>query len=60
MATMSDGTTADVTSKATWQSLDTAIATVSSSGNVSGVAAGDVAVQATYLNVTGMTFFTVQ
>lgn len=53
MATMSDGTTQDVTSQATWTSSNAGDATVSSTGLVTGVAAGSVAIQATYLSITG-------
>ena len=56
---MSDGTTQDVTSLATWQSSNTSDATVSTSGLVTGVAAGTVVVQATYQNVTGSDQITV-
>jgi uncharacterized protein YjdB len=52
-ATMSNGTTQDVTSSATWQSGDATIATVSSGGVVTGVAAGSTTVTATYQSVTG-------
>lgn len=52
-ATMSDGTTKDVTTLATWQSSNTADATVSSSGMVSAVAGGSVTVTASYQNVIG-------
>ena len=52
-ATMSDGTTQDVTSQAAWTSSNTTDATVSSTGLVTGVAAGSVAIQVTYLNITG-------
>jgi Bacterial Ig-like domain (group 2) len=52
-AIMSDGTTQDVTSQATWTSSNAADATVSSTGLVTGVTAGSVAIQATYLSITG-------
>ena len=48
MATLSDGTTLDVTSVSTWVSSNTAEAVVSASGLVTGVSAGTVTVQATY------------
>ena len=51
-ATLSDGTTQDVTSAATWQSSDATIATVSSTGLVTGVAAGNTIVTATYQSIT--------
>ncbi|MBY6096139.1 Ig-like domain-containing protein [Ferrimonas balearica] len=47
-ATYSDGTTADITSLVAWQSTDTAVATVSVAGLVSGVAVGETTVKATY------------
>ena len=53
MATLSDGTTLDVTSVSTWVSSNTAEAVVSASGLVTGVGAGTVTVQATYQSVTG-------
>lgn len=52
-ATFSDGTTQSVTSQATWASSDTTVASVSSSGLVSGVAPGGADISATYQNVTG-------
>jgi uncharacterized protein YjdB len=52
-ATMSDNTTLDVTSLASWASSDATIATVSSTGAVTAVAAGAVNVTATYQSVTG-------
>jgi len=51
--TLSDGTTQDVTTTATWMSSDPSVATVSSSGSVTGVAAGTTAVYATVGTVTG-------
>jgi uncharacterized protein YjdB len=53
LATLSDGTTLDVTTVSTWGSSNTAEAVVSSTGLVTGVAAGTVTVQATYQSVTG-------
>ena len=53
MATLSDGTTQDVTNLATWVSSNTDEATVSSAGVVTGVGAGTVTIQATYQSVTG-------
>jgi len=50
---LNDGVTEDVTSTASWMSSDPSIATVSSSGSVTGVAAGTAAVYATVGNVTG-------
>jgi hypothetical protein len=52
-AIMSDGTTQTVTSQATWESSNTATATVSASGLASFVAAGEVDIKATYKSVTG-------
>jgi hypothetical protein len=59
VATMSNGTTQDVTSIAVWQSSNTAAATVSSSGLVAGVGEGAATVQATYLNVSGSDAITI-
>jgi uncharacterized protein YjdB len=53
MATMSDGTTQDVSATATWASSNTSDATVSASGAVTAVSPGSVSIQATYQNVTG-------
>ena len=53
VATLSDGTTLDVTNVSTWASSNTAEAVVSSTGLVTGVGAGTVIVQATYQSVTG-------
>jgi uncharacterized protein YjdB len=53
-ATMSDGTTQDVTTMATWSSSNTADATVSSgTGVVAGVADGSVTISATDQGITG-------
>ena len=51
-ATMGDGSTQDVTTQATWQSSNVAVATVSSTGVVSGVGTGSVVVQAVYQTVS--------
>ena len=51
-ATMSDGTTQDVTSQAVWSSSDPADATVSATGVVTAVAPGPVSVSATYQSIT--------
>lgn len=59
-AVMSDGTTQDVSTSATWQSANTGTATVSSTGLLTGVASGTVVVQATYSSVTGSISLTVQ
>jgi len=53
VATMSNGTTQDVTSTATWSSSNPADAAVSATGQVTGVAPGTVSIQATYQSVTG-------
>ena len=59
MATLSSGTTQDVTSSATWTTSDSSLATVSSSGLVTGVASGAVTLQATYSGVTGTESLTI-
>lgn len=51
-ATMSDGTTQDVTSLAVWSSSNTADATVSAAGVVTALAPGSVNVSATYQTLT--------
>ena len=53
-ATLTTGTTQDVTSQATWQSSNTAVATVNATGLVTGVAAGAVQITATYQSVSGV------
>jgi len=52
-ATFSNSTTQDVTSQATWRSSNTAVVTVSNTGAVTGVGAGETDVSATYQNVSG-------
>lgn len=52
-ATLSNNTTQNVTSQASWQSSNTGIATVSSAGVVTGVAPGDVDITATYQSTAG-------
>ncbi len=52
-ATMSDKTTQNVTSQATWQSGNTAVATVSTGGLVTAVGNGQTDIRATYQGVTG-------
>lgn len=52
-ALMPDGTTQDVTSLATWLSSNTADASVSAAGVVTGVADGFENISATYQNTTG-------
>jgi len=58
-ATMSNGTTQNVTSQATWQSSNAAIATVNAAGIVTGVAPGDVDITATFQSVAGRQRITV-
>jgi len=58
-AQLSDGTTQDVTSTATWASSDTGVATVSTTGLVTGVGAGATAITATVGNTTGTLQITV-
>jgi Big-like domain-containing protein len=53
-ATLSGGTTQDVTTQATWQSSNTAVATVNASGLATGIAAGSVQITATYQSVSGI------
>jgi hypothetical protein len=52
-ATLSDGTTQNVTSQATWRSSNPAVVTVSSAGIVTGVGSGEADVMATFQNVSG-------
>jgi hypothetical protein len=51
-ATLSDGTTEDVTSLATWSSSDPGAASVSAGGVVTGVGSGTAVVTATYSMIT--------
>jgi Big-like domain-containing protein len=53
IATMSNGTTQDVTGLSAWTSSNTGAASVSSTGLVIGIGAGTTTVTATYLSVTG-------
>ena len=46
-------TSQSVTAQASWQSSNNAVATVSAAGVVTGLAAGDADISATYQNVTG-------
>jgi len=57
--TYSDGTTADVTSTATWNSSLPNIATISANGVASTVAAGTTSISATLGSITGNTNLTV-
>ncbi len=52
-ATLSDGTTEDRTSTATWQTDNSTVATVSPQGLVTVLASGDTAITATVSNVRG-------
>jgi len=54
-----NGTTQNVTSAANWQSTTAAVATVSSTGVVAGVGAGDSDIRATYQSVTGTMHVTI-
>ena len=51
-ATMSDGTTQDVTAEATWQSSSSGTASVSDTGAVTGVASGSTTITASYQGVS--------
>jgi uncharacterized protein YjdB len=57
--TYSDSTTHDLTSVATWSSLNTAIATIASGGLAKGVAIGAATIQAVFGSTTGATTLTV-
>ena len=50
---MSNGTTQIVTTQATWQSSAAGVATSSTTGFITAVAAGEADIRATYQNVTG-------
>src|SRR4029077_14849839 len=52
-ATRSNGASEDVTGRAAWTSSNTAVASVSSGGAVTGVAAGQASIAATFEGVTG-------
>ncbi len=54
-----DGSVYLVTAQATWTSSDTAIATVSSAGLVTGLAVGSTTITATYKGVSGTKVITV-
>jgi hypothetical protein len=51
-ATMIDGSKQDVTNQATWQSSNTAVASVSATGAVTGVGQGSVTVNAIYQSLS--------
>lgn len=50
---LTDGTTQDVTTQATWQSSNAGIATVSATGLVTAVALGEATITATFQGVSG-------
>jgi uncharacterized protein YjdB len=52
--TYSDGSTQDLTNWAAWTSSNTAVATVSSTGLVTGLVAGNASIEATYNSVAGI------
>ena len=52
-ASLSDGSSRDVTGSSTWQSSDSTIATISSSGMLTVVGSGAVDARATYQSTTG-------
>lgn len=58
-AIMSNGSTQTVTGQATWQSSNTVVATVSSSGMVTAVGVGDADIRASFQSVTGSARMTV-
>jgi hypothetical protein len=58
-ATLSDDTVETVTSKASWTSANTAVATVSASGVVQLIATGEAEIRATYQSVTATAKVTV-
>jgi hypothetical protein len=58
-ATLSNSASQGVTAQAAWSSSNSTIATVSSDGTVTGVAAGDVDITATYQNVAGHVHVTI-
>jgi hypothetical protein len=59
-ANFSDGTAQDVTNQASWLSSNTAVATVSNSGVVTGVGAGEADIGAVYQNRTGSQHITLR
>jgi hypothetical protein len=58
-ATLSNGTTQAVTTQAAWSSSNTSIATVTSSGILTGIAAGESDITATYQSVSGRSHVTI-
>jgi hypothetical protein len=59
-ATLSNGTTADVTSAATWSALDTSIFAVAPGGKVTALKVGSTDVRATYQGATDKDYTTAQ
>lgn len=59
-AALFDGSSQTVTSQASWQSSNTAVATVSSTGAVTGRASGSITISATYQSKTGSASITIQ
>ena len=59
IATLSNATTQNVTTQATWSSSDASIATAGSSGMVTGVGAGEADITATYQGVAGKSHVTI-
>ena len=59
MASMSDGTTQDMSATATWSSIQPAIATVNAQGTVTATGKGSTQLSATYQGVTGSASVTV-
>ena len=57
--TYSDNSTQNLTSGATWVSTNTAVATITTQGLASGIAAGETTIQATVGSITGSTGLTV-
>ena len=53
-AVMSNSTTQTVTTQSSWQSSNTAVATVTANGMVAAVGAGEADIRATYQSVTGL------
>ncbi len=60
MGTYSDGSTANITSQATWSSSLTSVATIATGGLATAVAAGTTTISASLAGVTGNTMLTVQ
>jgi len=58
-AMLSNATTQDVTTQATWSSSDASIATASSRGMVTGVGTGEADITATYQGVAGKSHVTI-